>query len=191
MQNSIKVLVAALALGVSGGVFAAALPTAGTGGALGTESSENDISVEVTVNEAVKVGLEKTSVDFGTYDNPADGLVALTDTVGACVYHRGVATAGLSLLSDNSTGTDFRMKGDQTVAKYMTYVAKVKNSSGTAVSVSSGLTSITTVTADSADSTCGGNTDSSVITFDLTSVDFDATEAGDYTDTVTVTVTPI
>jgi len=83
------------------------------------------------------------------------------------------------------------MKGDQTVAKYMTYVAKVKNSSGTAVSVSSGLTSITTVTADSADSTCGGNTDSSVITFDLTSVDFDATEAGDYTDTVTVTVTPI
>jgi len=187
MQNSIKVLVAALALGVSGGVFSAVVD-----GGLSTTESSGDVTVTASVTEAVRLTVLENTVHFG--DVALDGTVSGADAdfnVGICVYHRGVTTAGLTLSSSNTTNKNadpdrFNMghttpSGDANAVEVIEY------------SVTIGGDAFVTgveqeVAANATASQCSGGSNHTV---SLALVDnLDEASAGSYSDTLTIVVQP-
>jgi len=183
MQNSIKVLAAALALGVSGGVFAAPSTT----GELSDSLSGDSVQVTVEVDEAVKLTLDSTAdLDFGTYNTAGDDVATPNPTVGICIYHRGVVTAGLLFESSNANGGgEFNMIGDGVGTPLLEYSVATAS-----------LGDVTegdkeeNVVADSAASDCGSvGAKNDTVTVTITG-DLDAVSTGTYTDTLTMTVSP-
>jgi len=176
MQNSIKVLAAALALGVSGGAFAVS-----TDGSLDATSSSDDVTVTVEVEEAVKITLGAGAdavIDFGTH--ATDGSGTATDSASMCVYHRGVSTVGVLLTSTKSeTANVFEMEHGTETDEQLTY----------AITGWTEGTKEENITADPADSTCG-SANNLTLNGTISTTDLDAAKAGTYTDTLTITVTP-
>jgi len=189
MKNSIKVLAAALALGVSGGAFSAVVD-----GGLSTTESSGDVTVTASVTEAVRLTVLEDAVHFG--DVALDGTVSNADAdfnIGICVYHRGVTTAGLTLSSSNTTNKDgasnkFNMghttpTGNPNAVEVIEYSVTI----GGDVFVT-GIEQL--VTANATASQCGG-AGATNHTVSLALVDsLDEASAGSYSDTLTIVVQP-
>lgn len=176
MKNSVKVLAAALALGVSGGAFAAAT----SDGSISDTSSSDSATVTVQVEDAVKLTMASTDFDFGTY---SDG--DLTDqTRDYCVYRRGNDATTVTFKSANASGS-FAMLGGGTNNHLLKYSVVTTTFSALVEEADNDFT------ADTEERTCAtGAEGKDTMTVSIDSDDLDKVEAATYTDTLTVTVAP-
>ena len=149
-------------------------------GTLGTTSTGSSV-LQMSLPDNVQVLVEK-DVTF-TY---VQGTASYTDSIGICVYHRGVATAAVTLSTgsvDAGNPTAFNMLNG---TNYLPYAVDID--SGSALNTGAKTTG---VSAHTTATDCGGaGTYNHQIDVSVTGADADSVPAGNYSDTLTILVEP-
>lgn len=173
----VKHLILPLAFACTSGAMAA------SDGTLDPVESTGSTDITISVPEAVQVSVQgdiTLALNAGNY----------TGNTGICIYHRGVSTAGLTLVSSNeddqggSHAPLFNLVSTGNLLPYSTAISGVDTITSL---VSSTKETVSNATTDSTN--CGGGFPHQL---DITvqGSDFDAVPAGTYTDTLSILVSP-
>lgn len=173
-----KIALTSAILLATGSALAATNPTA-------AEVGDSDASSQVTLSISDYFMVSKLSDIEFTDQNTSQSL-----TDGICVYHRGDADYGITFTSTNSDATtnDFRMVDGSNFVKY---TVAYNDGSSNFTSITSGTKITTATNAHTTQTNCGGATNTNgTITLTTEQNSLTAAPVGNYSDTLTVLVSP-
>lgn len=149
-------------------------------GSLGATST-GDLDVIVSVADRVQIsGLN--DIDFGAYA----GTGGLDGNDAFCVYRNGTGAYSVSIDSPQADGGNFRLSdGSNFIAYSVTFNDDADIAGGSAVSSGDPLTG----TGSATSLTCGGASNAS-LGVSIAENDLQAAASGNYTDTLTLVVSP-
>lgn len=177
-ENMIKSCLVGGALLVSGGSVLAA-----SQGSLGNLSSQGDIVINATIGDLIQISA-LNDINFGTVS------ATLAAQEHFCVYRNGGGNYAVALDSANGAAAgDYDLtSGGNRIAYTVRWDIDGDASDGTTVVEGAGAAG--SYAGHTTSTTCGGsdNADLEVL---LDSVEVAAAPAGAYTDTLTITVTPV